>query len=156
MKWRINNYVPRQGNVWMRELKVLGFKNLVLILLTSNKNFSIPTDNVYRMFYFSQVKTTSKMKSTQSWKLFNYFLLQMTAVRNERKLSAVNRDSQKEHPRNYLSRDTNAPGVNEENFTHVSQEIEARVTKKLSQELGRTESRTLGALSKVDEFHLNS
>ena len=37
----------------------------------------------------------------------------------------------------------------------VSEEIERRVTKKLSQEFNRTESRFLGALFKIDEFLLN-
>ena len=37
----------------------------------------------------------------------------------------------------------------------MSEEIEGRVTKKLSKEFSRTESRILGALSKVDEFLLN-
>ena len=34
-------------------------------------------------------------------------------------------------------------------------EIEDIVTKKLSQEFGKTASRVLGALSQLDEFHLN-
>ena len=37
----------------------------------------------------------------------------------------------------------------------VSEEIERRVTKKLTQEFSRTESRILGALSELDEFFLN-
>ena len=40
-------------------------------------------------------------------------------------------------------------------ITQVSEEIEGRVTKKLSQEFGRTEIRILGALSKLDEFLRN-
>ena len=43
----------------------------------------------------------------------------------------------------------------EEYITQVSEEIEERVTKKLFQEFSRTESRILGALSKIDEFLLN-
>ena len=43
----------------------------------------------------------------------------------------------------------------EDYITQVSEEIERRVTKKLSQEFSRTESRILGALSKLDEFLLN-
>ena len=42
-----------------------------------------------------------------------------------------------------------------EYISQVSEEIEGRVTKKLSQEFSRTESRILGALSKLDEFLLN-
>ena len=43
----------------------------------------------------------------------------------------------------------------EEYITRVSEEIDGMVTKKLSQEFSRTESRILGALSKLDEFLLN-
>ena len=43
----------------------------------------------------------------------------------------------------------------QEYISQVPEEIEGRVTKKLSNELNRTESRILGALSKLDEFLLN-
>ena len=39
--------------------------------------------------------------------------------------------------------------------TQISEEIEGRITKKLSREFSRTESRILGALSRLDEFLLN-
>ena len=41
------------------------------------------------------------------------------------------------------------------NTLQVSEDIAGRVTKNLSQEFSRTESRILGALSKLDEFLLN-
>ena len=40
-------------------------------------------------------------------------------------------------------------------MSQVSEEIEGRVTKKLSKEFNKTESRILGALSKLDGFLLN-
>ena len=43
----------------------------------------------------------------------------------------------------------------EEYITQASEESEGRVTKKLSQEFSRTESRILRDLSKLDEFLLN-
>ena len=45
--------------------------------------------------------------------------------------------------------------MTEEYITQVSEKIEGRVTKKLSLEFSRTETRILGALSKLDEFLLN-
>ena len=42
-----------------------------------------------------------------------------------------------------------------EYISQVSEEMEGRVTTKLSKEFSRTESRILGALSKLDEFFLN-
>ena len=65
-------------------------------------------------------------------------------------------ETQEEHPRNGQSRNTSVPRINEEYITQVSEEIKGRVTKKLSQDFSRTESRILGALSKSDEFLLNS
>ena len=79
----------------------------------------------------------------------------MATLRNKRKLAAVTRETQEEHPRNGQSRNTSIPRINEEYITQVSEEFEGRVSKKLSQEFSRTESRILGALSKLDEFLLN-
>ena len=79
----------------------------------------------------------------------------MATLRNKRKLAAVTRETQEENPRNGQSRNTSVPRINEEYVTKVSEEIESRVTKKLSQEYSRTESRILGALSELDEFLLN-
>ena len=60
-----------------------------------------------------------------------------------------------ENPRNHQSQNSAAPGITEDYIAQVSEEIEGRFTKKLSQEFSRTESRILGALSKLDEFLLN-
>ena len=79
----------------------------------------------------------------------------MATLRNKRKLAVVTTETQKEHPRNGQSRNTSVPRINEEYITQVSEEIEGRVTRKLSQEFSRIESRILGALSKLDEFLLN-
>ena len=79
----------------------------------------------------------------------------MATLRNKRKLAAVTRETQEENPRNGQSRNTSVPRINEEYNTQVSEEIEGRVSKKLSQEFSRTESRILGALSKLDEFLSN-
>ena len=79
----------------------------------------------------------------------------MATLRNKRKLAAVTRETQEENPRNGQSRNTSVPRINEEYITQVSEEIEGTVSKKLSQEFSRTESRILGALSKLDEFLSN-
>ena len=79
----------------------------------------------------------------------------MATLRNKRKLAAVTREIQEENPRNGQSRNTSVPRINEEYITKVSEQIEGRVTKKLSQEFSQTESRILGALSKLDEFLSN-
>ena len=79
----------------------------------------------------------------------------MATLRNKRKLAAVTREPQEENPRNGQSRNTSVRRINEEYITQVSEEIESRVTEKLSQVFSRAESRILGALSKLDEFLLN-
>ena len=79
----------------------------------------------------------------------------MATLRNKWKLAAVTRETQEENPRNGQSRNTSVPRINEEYMTQVSEEIEGRVSKKLSQDLSRTESHIFGALSRLDEFLLN-
>ena len=69
-------------------------------------------------------------------------------------MAALSRETQ-ENARNSQSQNTFVPGKTEEYITQVSEEIEGRVTKKLFQELSKTESRFLAALSKLDEFPLN-
>ena len=67
---------------------------------------------------------------------------------------AVSRETT-ENTRNSQSQITLDPGMGQVYVSQVSEEIEGRVTEKLSKEFSRTELRFLGALSKPDEFHLN-
>ena len=71
----------------------------------------------------------------------------MATLRNKRKLSAVSRETP-ENTRKSQSR------MAQEYISQISEETEGRVTKKLSKEFSRTESRILGALSELDEFLL--
>ena len=54
-----------------------------------------------------------------------------------------------------MAQNSNVPRSQEDYITQVSEEIEGRVTKKLSQEFSRTESRILGALAQLDDFLMN-
>ena len=67
----------------------------------------------------------------------------MATLRNKRKLAAVTRETQEEHPRNGQSRNTSVPRISEDYITQVFEEF------------SRTKFRILGALSKLDEFLLN-
>ena len=78
----------------------------------------------------------------------------MTTLRNKSKLAAVSRETP-ETTRSGRTENILDPGLTQEYISQVSEEIEGRVTKKLSEEFSRTESRILGALSKLDEFLLN-
>ena len=77
------------------------------------------------------------------------------ATRNKRKLAALNKENCEEHPRSNLASTANVPRSQKDYITQVSDEIEGRVTKKLSQEFSRTENRILGALARLDDFLMN-
>ena len=76
-------------------------------------------------------------------------------TRNKRKLAALNKENCEEHPRSNLAQNTSAPRSQEDYITQVSEEIEGRVTKRLSKEFSRTENRILGALARLDDFLMN-
>ena len=90
--------------------------------------------------------------SLHNWQSFSLRII--STLRNKRKLAAVSRETP-ENTRNNQSQNTLNPGMAEEYITQVSEEIEGRVIKKLSQEFSRMVSRILGALSKLHEFLLN-
>ena len=77
------------------------------------------------------------------------------ATRNKRQLAALHKENCEEHPRSNLVRNSNVPRSQEDYITQVSEEIEGRFAKKLSQEFSRTENRILGALPKLDDFLMN-
>ena len=78
----------------------------------------------------------------------------MATLKKKRKLAAMARETQG-NSRNDQSQNSAAPGITEDYITQVSEEIEGRITKKLSQEFSRAESRVLGALSKLNAVLLN-
>ena len=88
------------------------------------------------------------------YRLINTFPSKMT-TRNKRKLAALNRENCEEHPRSNLAQNSSAPRSQEDYITQVSEEIEGRVTKRLSKEFSRTENRILGALARLDDFLMN-
>ena len=54
-----------------------------------------------------------------------------------------------------MAQNSNAPRSQEDYITQVSEEIEGRVTKRLSKEFSRTKNRILGALARLDDFLMN-
>ena len=78
----------------------------------------------------------------------------MATLRSKRKLAAVSREAP-EGNRNSRVQNVLDPESAQDYISPVFEEIERRVTKKLSKEFSKTESRILGALSKLDEFLLN-
>ena len=72
-----------------------------------------------------------------------------------RKLAALNKEYCEEHPRTNLGQNSSVPGSQKDYITQVSEGIEGRVTKKLSQEFSKTEKRILGPLARLDDFLMN-
>ena len=79
----------------------------------------------------------------------------MTFLRNKKKLAALNKENCEELLGRNLAQNSNVPRSQEDYITQVSEEIEGRVTKKLSQGFSRTENRILGALFCLDDFVIN-
>ena len=77
----------------------------------------------------------------------------MATLRDKRNLAAVSRETP-EGSRSSRGQTVLDPELTQDYISQVSDEIEGRVTKKLSKEFSKTESRILGALSKLDEFLL--
>ena len=76
----------------------------------------------------------------------------MATLRSKRKLAALNKEDCEENPGSNLAQNSNVPRSQKEYITQVSEEIEGRVTKKLSQEFNRTANRILSALCRLDDF----
>ena len=79
----------------------------------------------------------------------------MATLSNKKKLAVLSKENCEEHPRSNLAENSNTPSSQEDYITKVSEEIECRVTNKLSEEFSRTESRILGELSRLDDLILN-
>ena len=78
----------------------------------------------------------------------------MATLRNKRKLEAVSRETP-EGSRSSRAQNVLDPELTPDYISQVSEEIEGRVTMKLSKIFSETESSILGALSNLDEFFLN-
>ena len=79
----------------------------------------------------------------------------MAPLRNERKLAAVSRETP-EGSRNSRVPNVLDPESAQNYISQVSEETEGRVAKKLSMEFRKTESRILGALSRLHELLLKT
>ena len=77
------------------------------------------------------------------------------ATRNKRKLAALNKPNCEEHPRSNLAQNSIVTSSQEDYITQVSEEIEGRVTIKLSKEFSGTKNRILGTLARLDDFLMN-
>ena len=79
----------------------------------------------------------------------------MATLRNKKKLATLHKENWEEHPRSNLAQNSNVSRSQEDYISQVSEKIEGGITKKLSQELSRTENRILGASARLDDFLMN-
>ena len=77
------------------------------------------------------------------------------ANRNKRQLATLNKENCEEHRRSNMAQNSNVPRSQEDYITQIFEEIDGRVTKKLSKEFSRTRNRILGALARLDDFLMN-
>ena len=100
---------------------------------------------------FSCLDSTNKVLTDRQF----FSLRQKMTTRNKRKLAALNKENCEENPRSNMAQNSGAPRLQEDYITQVSEEIEGRVTKRLSKEFSWTENRILGALARLDDFLMN-
>ena len=62
----------------------------------------------------------------------------MATVKKKRKLAAINGYNHEDHPRKNPACNANSFRIQEEYITRLSEDIEGRMTKKLSQKFSRT------------------
>ena len=79
----------------------------------------------------------------------------METLRNKKKLAALNKENCEEPPMCNLAQNSNVARTQEDYITQISEEIEGKVTKKLSQKFSRTENRMLGAIARQDDYFMN-
>ena len=122
------------------------FKNHLTVCIRQNFSLILRGDRYWK-------KKDEIKFSLHRWQDF-FLSKNMATLRNKRKLAAVSRETP-EGSRGSRGRNVLDPELTQDYISQVSEEIEGRVTKKLSKEFNKTESHILGALSKLDEFLLN-
>ena len=85
----------------------------------------------------------------------NTFPVDLETLRNKKNPVALKTEKNNEHRSRNLAKNPNVPSSQEDHITQVSEEIEGRVTTKLSQKSSRTENRILGALARLGDFLMN-
>ena len=113
--------------------------------------FLIETFSLIVIGGFHCYKNKAQIQSSSLIKLSRTL---MAMLRKKRKLAAVSRETP-EFTRSSRVQNTLDPESTQDYISQVSEEIEGRVTKKLSKEFSWTESCILVAFSKFDEFLLN-
>ena len=124
------------------------------------KNDSTDDDDSQSIFVFVKIiiatviKLISFKKSSLVLNAVPFFTVENGKSEKETKTLALNKENQEELSRSNRAQNTSVPRTQEVYITQVSEEFEGRVSKNLSKECSRAESRILGVLSWLDEFVL--
>ena len=70
-------------------------------------------------------------------------------------MAALHKENCEKHPKSNLAQNANALRSQEDYISQVSEQIEGRVTKRLSKQFSSTENRILGALARLHDFLQN-
>ena len=130
-------------------------KHKFLLLQNTDNNTPVLLVPFIVSFITAKTELISRSENNQVLLTDHYFSRKEMTTRNKRKLTALNKENCDERPRSNLAQNSNAPRSQEDYITQVSEEIEGRVTKRLSKEFSRTENRILGALARLDDFLMN-
>ena len=100
---------------------------------------------------------TSKELKVNSFSKIVHFLSQMLILRKNKKLLAVNRESQEEHPPTEIGRYTTVLRMNKNYITQVFEQIGKNFSQKISKKFSRTVSYLLvSVIHEVPEFFSTS
>ena len=150
---------PAKEEVWKGETKVLIIYNSSLLKqLPPFVSQLAVNENCFPLGEESYILSRIPFQNKNQLGLHNCWAFLsskvMATLRDKRKLAAVSRETQKSE-RGSLSQNTFVPSVTGEYNTQISEKIDCMVTIKLSQDVSRTESRLLAALSKLHQSLLN-
>ena len=112
---------------------------------------------IHFYFHYGKLYTPIWISLQENTILFvteNTFPVEM-ASQNKTKLAALKQKNCEEHPSSNVAQNKNVSRSQEDYITQASEEIEGRVTKKLSQEFSRMEDSILGSLARLDDFLMN-
>ena len=149
LSWRLNNYVSTQREGIYKRIECTD--RSLLYRCCEHSQYFLKNRLLSFSKNFKKLTFNSVLKNTADF--FPFF--KYATLSNKRKLPAINRENHEDHPRNTQAQNSNSIRIQEDYNTQVSEKIEGRVTKKLSQEFSRTESRTLRTSSQLDEFLRN-
>ena len=146
LTWRVDNYVFCRGKGKNRRNEHARDTDIGTAFTAFIENLTLSFSN-----YFKEIIVNSVLK--HCYLFFHFFKHGNSEA--QKMLAAINRENHEDHPRNAQARNASPLESTKILKLKCQKKIERRVTNKLSQELNRTKSRFLGALSQLYELLQN-